>query len=252
MDETEDQERVFRRGAAVPMIEDAPPPEETGIRRLERPRRKRRHRVLRVVSARRAIEPWAPDMDYEVTTGGEFSMLDVVLAILERTGPAHFSALTWTVGIYDAEVLRRLLDDGRLLSARFVVDVTMKNGGGSAYYAQEFMDAFGEENIRTSRVHAKAYILQNDEHAVSFSSTANLNENQRMELMYFSHDPERVRWYGEVFDELWRTVPPGWNKDTGAPDVSQLDPAGTHIEMGRVTDLGRVADVGRLPLMERT
>lgn len=245
------EQEKFRTGADLPLIE-AEPPAESGIRRLVRKRRKRRHRVLRVVSARRAIEPWQPGEDYEFTTGGEFSVLDVVLAVLERTGPAHFTAITWTVGLYDGEVLKHLLDTGRLLSARFVVDVTMRNSSGSIYYAQEFMDAFGEENIRTTRVHAKSFTLTNDEHTISFSSTANLNENQRMEQFYFSHDPERAHWFLEVIDELFRTVPLGWNKDTGPPDMSRLDPAATHIEMGTVTDLGKVTEIGRVPLRERT
>lgn len=254
MDDTEEDGdapvRHMRTGADLPLIEEEPPA-ESGARILRRKRRYRRHRVLRVKSARRAIEPWAPDMDYEITTGGEFSLLDVVLAVMRRTGPAHLTVVAWTVGLYDSEVVKYKMDAGEILSATFVVDVTMKNGGGSAYYAPEFMETFGEERIRTTRVHAKFVTITNEHHKISISSTANLNENQRMELFYFSHDPARADWYDEVVAELFRTVPPGWNKDTGPPDVSNLDPAGTHIEMGTVTNLGRVSEVGQLSLDER-
>lgn len=223
----------LRTGDDLP-LEEAAPPEREGFTPLVRKRPARRHRVLRTPSARRALRYFKPGHDLEVHTGGEFSLLDLTLALLEWTGPASDVAVdTWSVGMYDAEVLAHALESGRLRSLRFVVDVTVKNNIGSRAYAPELMRVFGPENVRTTRTHSKFVVITNDDGAAySVSSTANLNENLRAELFYVSDDPARARWYLRIVDKLFEEVPEGWNPDTGAPALKGLDPAASPIRRG--------------------
>lgn len=229
----------FRTGDEVPLIE-AEPPKSSGVRVFKRPRPKRRHRVLRTASARQALGYWEEGHDYEINTNGEFSLLDVILVLLERTGPADVSISTWSAGLYDVEVANRFLNTGLIRSIRFVLDVSFKNNGGSRGYSTLLMDMFGEECIRTTRTHAKFVTITNDDYKLSISSTANLNENKRLEIFHFSDDPARAAWYLEIVDELFHDVKPGWNPDSGAPALGRLDPSGSKIKMGKVAATGRV------------
>jgi hypothetical protein len=229
----------FRTGDQLPLIEE-PAPAETGVRGLVRERTKRRHRMLRTSSARQALEPFQPGYDYEVMTNGEFSLLDAVLVLLERTGPADVSICTYSAGLYDAEVMNRFIDTGNVLSLRLVLDVSFRTLGGSRNYAVTLMDVFGEECIRTTRTHAKFVTITNAEHKISISSTANLNENKRLELFYFSDSPERAAWYEEIVDELFHDVKPGWNPDHGAPALGRLDPTGSKIQANKGVRMGRI------------
>lgn len=232
-------EQEFRTGDAVPLIE-AEPPKASGVRVLKRARPARRHRVLRTKSARVAVGHWEPGFDYEINTNGEFSLLDVILVLLERTGPADVSISTWSAGLYDVEVANRFLNTGLIRSIRFVLDVSFKNNGGSKGYSSLLMDMFGEECIRTTRTHAKFVTITNETHKLSISSTANLNENKRLEIFHFSDDPARAAWYLAIVDELFHDVMPGWNPDTGAPALGRMDPTGSKIRAGKINKAGRM------------
>lgn len=238
MDESSKQ--VFRTGDAVPLIEQEPP-KSSGVRVFKRPRPARRHRVLRTKSARLALEHWQEGYDYEISTNGEFSLLDVILVLLERTGPADVAISTWSAGLYDAEVANRFIETGLIRSIRFVLDVSFRNNGGSRGYSTLIMDMFGEECIRTTRTHAKFVTITNDDFKLSISSTANLNENKRLEIFHFSDDPARAAWYLEIVDELFHDVKPGWNPDTGAPALGRLDPTGSKIKTGKVIKTGLIS-----------
>ncbi|QGZ16945.1 NucT-like nuclease [Arthrobacter phage LittleTokyo] len=242
MTQDENQLQLFRTGDDVPMVE-APAPAKSGVRVLARKRPVRRHRVLRTNSARLALDQFEPGMDYEVSTNGEFSLLDAILVLLERTGPADVAISTWSAGLYDVEVANRFLNTGLIKSIRFILDVSFKNNGGSRGYSSLLMDMFGEDCIRTTRTHAKFVTITNDEHKISISSTANLNENKRLEIFYFSDDPARAAWYLEVVDEIYGDVKPGWNPDTGAPALGRLDPTGTPVKMADRSAL-RMGQIG--------
>jgi hypothetical protein len=211
----------------------APAPKESGVKGRLVPRTKRRHRMLRTTSARQALEPFVPGTDYEVMTNGEFSLLDAVLVLLERSGPADVTICTYSAGLYDAEVMNRFIDTGNVLSLRLVLDVAFKVLGGSRDYAVTLMDVFGEECIRTTRTHAKFVTITNAERSYSISSTANLNENKRLELFYFSDDPARAAWYEAIVDELFDGVKPGWNPNTGAPALKRMDPTGSAVQTNK-------------------
>ncbi|QOP64950.1 NucT-like nuclease [Arthrobacter phage Brynnie] len=224
-------DQKFRTGDELPLFE-APELDSNldGVRVLERKRPGvRRHRMLRTNSARVALAPFKPGHDYEVMTNGAFSLLDAVLVLLEKSGPADVSICTYSAGLYDAEVMNRFVETGNVRSIRLVLDGSIKTLGGTRGYAVTLMDVFGEECIRTTRTHAKFVTITNDEHTFTISSTANLNENKRLELFYFSDDPDRAAFYEAVVDEVFHDVKPGWNPDHGAPGLGRLDPTGSAV-----------------------
>lgn len=224
-------DQTFRTGDELPLFE-APglDPNLAGVRVLERKRPGvRRHRMLRPNSARIALDPFKPGHDYEVMTNGAFSLLDCVLVLLEKSGPADVAICTYSAGLYDAEVMNRFVETGNVRSIRLVLDGSIKTLGGTRGYAVTLMDVFGEECIRTTRTHAKFVTITNEHHTFTISSTANLNENKRLELFYFSDDPDRAAFYEAVVDEVFNDVKPGWNPDHGAPGLGRLDPTGSAV-----------------------
>lgn len=224
-------DQKFRTGDELPLFEaDELDANLAGVRVLERKRPGvRRHRMLRTNSARVALEPFKPGHDYEVMTNGAFSLLDAVLVLLEKSGPADVAICTYSAGLYDAEVMNRFVETGNVRSIRLVLDGSIKTLGGTRGYAVTLMDVFGEECIRTTRTHAKFVTITNEDHTFTISSTANLNENKRLELFYFSDDPDRARFYEAVVDEVFHDVKPGWNPDHGAPGLGRLDPTGSAV-----------------------
>lgn len=68
-----------------------------------RPSRKARARLSKVASARDTIDGFGHGMDVVGLTFGQFSLLDLIEAALELTGPADVTISTWSAGFYDVE-----------------------------------------------------------------------------------------------------------------------------------------------------
>ena len=60
-----------------------------------RPKRRTRARFSKVASARDTIAGFGPDMDVAGLTYGQFSLIDLIQAALEITGPADVTISTW-------------------------------------------------------------------------------------------------------------------------------------------------------------
>ena len=112
-------------------------------------------------------------------TRGQFSMIDAILATLNQLGPSHISVWTWTIADYEVQVFNRLIIDGRLLSARLMID----NGAQKKNYEmiKSFRNKFGKDSVRFVKNHAKIARVWNDEFKVCLRGSFNLNFNPRFE-----------------------------------------------------------------------
>ena len=207
-----------------------------------RPTKTARHRLSKIASARDTIAGFGHDTDIVGLTHGQFSLLDLIEATLEITGPAHLAVATWSAGLYDAHAAARFKADGRLLSVRFVMDsASQKRGQASTV---DIADLFGVESIRTTRSHAKFAIVTNDTWRVVITSSMNLNLNPRVEQFEMTEDADRAAFFLAWVDELFDTVPAGPGRradDRELPDTPGLDDVRPHlgIALGKVT-IGRI------------
>ena len=198
-----------------------------------RPRRNVRARFSKIASARDTIEGFGHDMDVCGLTYGQFSLLDLIDAALEITGPADVVICTWSAGFYDVEAAERFRDSGRLRSVRFIMDSSAKRGQATT---GDVASIFGAESVRATRTHAKFALITNEEWHVLITSSMNLNLNPRCEQFEMTDDQVRAGMFMEfvntVFDEL-----PEVDGDRQLPD-GEPDPdgplgvAGAPVHMG--------------------
>lgn len=138
-------------------------------------------------------------------TYGQFSLIDLLQASLEVTGPADVAISTWSAGFYDVDAAKHFRDLGTLRSIRFVMDSSQqKRGQASAFDVAEL---FGRESIRTTRSHAKFATVVNDDWAIAITSSMNLNLNQRVEQFQLVDDEETCGLFLGFVDELFRSDP---------------------------------------------
>lgn len=62
---------------------------------------RRRHAVESFRTASEAIGTLEPGISIFGVTRGQFSMIDLVLAVLDQLGPAHVSLWTWKIAEYE-------------------------------------------------------------------------------------------------------------------------------------------------------
>ncbi|MDO5534151.1 MAG: hypothetical protein Q4F65_05830 [Propionibacteriaceae bacterium] len=201
-----------------------------------RPARRARSRFSKAASAAETIKGFGHGMDVVGLTFGQFSLLDLLQAALDITGPADVDIATWSAGLYDIDAAERFVADGRIRSIRFVMDSATQKRGQAA--AVDIGRLFGEDRIRTTRSHAKFVLVRNDEWSVVITSSMNLNLNPRIEQFEMTDDAERCAMFCGFVDELFRELPEGATEDRNLPGMFGLESvapvSGVAVSVGRV------------------
>lgn len=198
----------------------------------------RRQRVSKTANARFTLAEFGPRIELDVLTFGQFSIMDAVEAVLDTTGPADVAISTWTAAAADLTRTAEHLKDSRIRSLRLVVDRSFLTRQPT--YAARCVELFGDDALRTTRVHAKFVLIQNDEWNVVMRTSMNLNENPRLEYLQVVDDRELHDWYRSVVDEIFSEEPPGLKGARNALSLGNMDAMtpptiamGTDVRMGR-------------------
>jgi len=161
-------------------------------------------------SAENAIGDLSKNMDLFILTFGQFSLIDALVAILGKTGPAHVVISTWTAADAHLERSKALMESAQVLSFRMIVDRSFETRQpGYAYHMREL---FGKSCIRAIRTHAKFLIIRNDKWDIVVRTSMNLNENPRLENIEISENKEFAEFFQTIADEIFREVKEGENK----------------------------------------
>lgn len=113
-------------------------------------------------------------------TKGEFSLIDLIHSVLKKTGKARVIVGTWSAGIKDAHQVRWMMDSDLISDFKILTDHSYKTR--QKKYAASIDDLFGTENIRTSEMHAKFVLIENESYKVAIRSSMNLNANKTCEI----------------------------------------------------------------------
>ena len=168
-------------------------------------KRKRERMVKRRADAAEALGKIEPGTDRYIVTKGQFSLIDLISATADATGPAHLYISLFTAhgsGISDAH---DFLKSGKILSARWLVDFTFQRR--KPHFVGQLRALFGDECIRITKTHAKIVVLKNDRYAVSILSSMNLTHNPRIEFILVREDRELADFNTAWIDEIFRIKP---------------------------------------------
>lgn len=130
-------------------------------------------------TAAECFGPVTPGIAVFAITRGQFSMIDVVLHLLDCAGPSRVSLWTWTVAEYEIENLALLRRDGRITDGRLVIDGGAR--GKNAGLIAQWKAAFGPASVRYVVNHAKIATVEGGGMRLLARGSANLNKNPRFE-----------------------------------------------------------------------
>ena len=216
--------------AANPLLASDPDPvvDPAVIRQavIKRPIPKREIMDLRrIQSATEAVAGLERDgMELFGLTKGQFSLTDMIEAILEKTGPADLSISTWTAANGDVTRMLELLNSGAIRSCRWLVDLTFMRR--CPQLTAEIRAKFGADAIRVTKTHAKFCTITNNDWQIALRSSMNLNQNPRMESFQVGHDPVLCQFLSEVLDDVWK------RQNKGIADLSSKEMAGWWNDQG--------------------
>lgn len=121
------------------------------------------HRELRIAKqaqAKEAIGPIRPGQDVFVLTFGQFSLIDVLIHVLDEIGPASVDISTWTAAHADVQRAADLMTAAAITKLRFVVDRSFETR--QPEYCAHMRLLFGEDCIRATRTHCKFIVVRNE------------------------------------------------------------------------------------------
>ena len=199
--------------------------------------RPRKISVSKVTNARDALADFDRGMETYCLTFGQFSLMDAVEAILEKTGSADVAIATWTAGAADLSRSAESLHNGNIRSLRLVVDCSF--GQRQPGYLAQVRRLFGDEAIRSTRTHAKYAVITNDEWSVAVRTSMNLNENPRLESIEVSDDPDLAGFLLRVTDEIFAEEKAGDFRTKSHPELAGMpgiQPAASVAMSRGVTD----------------
>jgi hypothetical protein len=128
-------------------------------------------------------------------TRGDFSLIDLIHGVLKKTGRAKVTCVTWSAGIKDAHNVKWLVDSD--LIERFTLVTDHSYATRQRKYAVSIEEAFGKENIRTSEIHAKFCLIENDDFKVCIRTSMNLNANRTCESFELDENKEIFDFYNK-------------------------------------------------------
>ena len=167
---------------------------------------RRQHRAelvnaTRYATAAEALQDMGHDVDIEGMSKGRYSLLDLIKATLEHTGPAHLHISTWTAALAEVGELAEMAKRGKLLSIRWLADISL--GGRDRGVMQAILMHFGPDSVRVTKNHAKFCVFVNGEWSLLLRSSMNLNMNPRNENYQLLDDPELSGWYLSIMDAIF-------------------------------------------------
>lgn len=174
-------------------------------------------------------------------TKGQFSLLDLIRAVLAQTGPADVRLSTWSIGIRDAETAAWLLRGEDIRSLQLLVDRSFP--GRQPQYAGRVVALFGADALVVTRVHAKVALIAAGDWKIAISSSMNLNRNPRFEQFDLVDSAEVHGFYAAWFDEMAVSSPHGLKFDEH--DAEQ---AFTRALNGGATDAEVLAEMQGKPI----
>jgi hypothetical protein len=202
----------LNEGCSNPLLRDSAPPVVDPMA-VSTPVLKRRIPANRIISDQRRAQSAADaiaGLERDGTeliglTRGQFSLSDLIEAILDKTGPANLSISTWTAAHSSVATMLQLLQSGRITSCRWLVDVTFVRR--VPQLVAQIRKDFSDDAIRVTKTHAKFATIANESWQVAIRSSMNLNQNPRMESYEIGHDPELCAWLEQVLSDVWANQP---------------------------------------------
>lgn len=163
-------------------------------------------KLMRQQTAKEAIGELYPGCSIFGITKGQFSLIELISVILDQTGPANLFISTWTAAGADLTDAFNLIQSGKLLSCRFLVDHTFQRRRPA--FAAKIRELFGAESVRVTRNHAKFSLIYNDQWNLVLKTSMNLNFNPRLEDFDIQDDPELAKFLLDLMDEIFKRITP--------------------------------------------
>lgn len=163
-------------------------------------------RGLTMDAARDVLAGFSPGDHVFALTKGQFSMIDVAHALLERTGPAEVSVWTWCIADYEVQAVTAFIECGLITDFRLIADYSASQR--EMPLLGDIQARFGVDCIRITKTHAKILTVKAGAWRIVARGSMNLNANTRFEQFDVSDSAATYDMVRTIERELWSKAKP--------------------------------------------
>lgn len=145
-------------------------------------------------------------------TNGHFSLIDLIYSVLKKTGRARVVIGTWSAGIKDVHQVKWMMETDLISDIKLLTDHSFK--ARQKKYAASIEELFGLDNIRTSEMHAKFVLIENEKYKIAIRSSMNLNANKTCELFEIDEGDEIYNFLMEFVLHTFENMEKGFIKSS--------------------------------------
>ena len=206
-----------------------------------------RKRVSKIANARDSLAGFGHDVEVDILTLGQFSIIDAVEAVLEITGPARVTLATWTAAEFDLTQIEAQIVGAAITDLRLIIDRSFV--ARQPRFVDLIHQRFGVDSVRSTRTHAKFVVIANAGWNVVMRTSMNLNHNPRIEYLQVVDDADLAGMYLAMSDSIFDEEPPGLENRRSVPDLAGVDGIAPSIpvRMGTPPATGSRPRMGRKP-----
>lgn len=146
-------------------------------------------------------------------TRGQYSLIDLIRAVLDEIGQSNVICTSWSAGIKDARNIKWMIESNKIKSFCIVTDHSYKNR--QKKYALQLEELFGLDSIRTSKIHAKFVLIWNEKYKVCIRTSMNLNANKTCENFELDEGEKIFNFYYEFAKGIIKEMPKGFTVQNG-------------------------------------
>ena len=157
----------------------------------------------------------------------QFSLLDLVMAVIEQVGPSDLTIATWTPGKAEMESVFQMLKTHKVTRFRLLVDRSFPTR--QPQYIEHLHKIAGADSVRQTRTHAKFALIASGDYRITIRTSMNFNRNTRLEQFDLDDDPAIYSFFEAVIDEIFTIVPPGLNVSG-----SKINTAFNALQLGKM------------------
>jgi hypothetical protein len=182
--------------------------------------------------------------EVDVATGGQFSIIDALEAVLEITGPAAVTLATWTAAEFDLSQIQAQIVSKRILSLRMIIDRSFVSR--QPKFVEAIHARFGKGSVRSTRTHAKFVVIRNEEWSVVIRTSMNLNFNARLEYLQVTESKELADFWLSVSDSIFEENDEGLENYRRVPEfagIPSIEPI-QRVRMGKAPAMGESPQMG--------
>lgn len=111
-------------------------------------------------------------------SSGAFNLIQLIFFVLKQTGPAHLFLTSYSISMDSITALRRKLDAGDILSARFLIDNRVRSISPKPF---DFLITSFPGCYRCCALHAKVALIWNDRWHITVVGSQNATHNPKLE-----------------------------------------------------------------------